>query len=285
MDSKTTEDAAHPAPPQRSAPPQRAAGFSPRGPANNNTAPDSQQRLWDDSRLAAPHEQDDKADRIRRMFNAISPTYERVNFVASVGRDRAWRRYTVRQAEVQSNERILDIACGTGDLARAFARAQPQLVVGLDFAQDMLRHAVDQSCESGVWVQADALRLPFADGSFDITACAFGVRNFQHLETGLREMHRVLKPGGRAMILEFTMPDSSLLRGLYHFYFAKIMPRLAAWISRDRTGAYQYLPRSVVSFLNARQLTELIEKVGFASVRAKPMTFGAVHVYRADKAS
>ena len=272
MDSKTPKDIT------------RAVGFSPRGPAHAHTIHDSEQRLWDNARLAAPHEQDDKADRIRRMFNAISPTYERVNFVASAGRDRVWRRHTVRQAEVQPNDRILDIACGTGDLARAFARAQPRLVLGLDFAGDMLRRAVDRTSETQLWVQADALRLPFADGSFDITACAFGVRNFQDLESGLREMHRVLKPGGRAMILEFTMPTSALLRGLYHFYFAKIMPRLAAWISRDRTGAYEYLPRSVVSFLNAQQLTELLKKVGFASVRAKSMTFGAVHLYRAEKA-
>ena len=273
MDSKTPQDVT------------RAVGFSPRGPAYDNTVHNSEQRLWDDARLATPHEQTDKADRIRRMFNAISPTYERVNFVASVGRDRVWRRQTVRQADVQPDDRILDIACGTGDLARAFARAKPRLVLGLDFAGDMLRRAVDRTSDTRLWVQADALRLPFANGSFDITACAFGVRNFQDLETGLREMHRVLKPGGRAMILEFTMPTNALLRGLYHFYFAKIMPRLAAWISRDRTGAYQYLPRSVVSFLNAQQLTELLKKVGFASVRAKAMTFGAVQLYRAEKES
>ena len=271
---------------ERVSEPQRAAGsdFSSRGLGRTNTAGGSEHRLWDQERLTDPHQQSDKSDRIRRMFDCIAPTYERVNTVASAGRDRRWRFETVRLAGIKPTDRVLDIACGTGDLARAFVRA-PAQVVGLDFAGEMLRRAVDNSPRACRWVRGDALQLPFADDAFDVTSCAFGVRNFQNLETGLREMHRVLKPGGRAMILEFSMPTNPVLRRIYHFYFAKIMPKLAAGISRDRTGAYDYLPSSVVSFATPPEMIDQLSSAGFESVGATRLTFGIVYIYRADKAA
>ena len=241
--------------------------------------------LWDEDRLADPHSQSDKAARVRRMFDDIAPTYERVNTLASAGRDRAWRRETVRLAEVKPADHVLDIACGTGDLAEAFAHAGARRLVGVDFASQMLLRSIDRVPGRAGWIQGDALRLPFADATFDITCCAFGVRNFQNLETGLGEMHRVLKPGGRAMILEFSTPAQPVLRGIYQFYFTRILPKLATWISGDRTGAYRYLPRSVRTFVTPAQIIELLKKVGFSSAQATSRTCGIVHIVRADKAA
>ena len=264
---------------------QGAAGFSLRDDPHHNS-PDARARsLWDDERLADPHSQNDKAVRVRRMFDDIAPTYERVNTLASAGRDRAWRRETVRLAEIKPADRVLDIACGTGDLTEAFARAGACRIVGIDFASQMLLRALDRVPGQAGWIQGDALRLPFADETFDITCCAFGVRNFQDLEKGLGEMHRVLKPGGRAVILEFSMPVQPVLRGIYQFYFVKILPRLATWISGDRTGAYNYLPSSVRTFVTPSQMIELLKKVGFSSARATSRTCGIVHIVRADKAT
>jgi len=219
------------------------------------------------------------------MFNAIAPTYERVNRVFSVRRDAYWRRRAVALAGVGRADVVLDIACGTGDLARAMAARGPRLVIGCDFARAMLVQAAEHATTPLVCIEADALRLPLADGSVTATGCAFGVRNFENLDSGLREMHRVLTPGGRAVILEFTRPASRLIRAGYEFYTARLMPLLASWLSRDRTGAYRYLPRSVVSFLDAGQMCDRLVAAGFRRVQATPLTCGVVTVYVAHKAS
>ena len=266
-------------------PAQRPAATSLRDHPCENS-PDARARsLWDENWLADPHSQADKAARVRQMFDDIAPTYERVNTLASAGRDRGWRRETVRLAEIKPADRVLDIACGTGDLTEAFARAGARRIVGIDFASQMLLRSLDRAPGRAGWIQGDALRLPFADETFDITCCAFGVRNFQHLEAGLGEMHRVLRPGGRAVILEFSMPTQPILRGIYQFYFAKILPKLATWISGDRTGAYNYLPSSVQTFVTPPQLIEILKKVGFSSARATSRTCGIVHMVRAEKAT
>jgi len=216
------------------------------------------------------------------MFNAIAPTYELVNTLFSGGRDAAWRRKAVELARVTHEDDVLDVACGTGDFARAFIKARPRSVIGSDFAHDMLRRALGRS-PAIRWSEADALRLPFADASFSIVSCAFGVRNFADLDVGLREMYRVLRVGGRAVVLEFTRPTNRLFRVAYEIYCHRLMPRVASWISRDKTGAYRYLPRSVVSFLDARQMSDRLRGVGFAAVRAVPRTLGAVTIYVAEK--
>jgi demethylmenaquinone methyltransferase/2-methoxy-6-polyprenyl-1,4-benzoquinol methylase len=243
--------------------------------------------VWDEERLAEVHTQADKARRVQRMFDAIAPTYERINTLFSGGRDRHWRRATVRAADVRPGDAVLDIACGTGDLLRAFQRFAPQSghLVGLDFAHEMLRRAAERSRSGQAWCEADGQRLPFADASFNVTSCAFGVRNFQDLDRGLAEMYRVLRPGGRAMILEFSRPANRLIRGVHEFYTGRIMPWGAALIARDRSGAYRYLPRSVVSFLDADQMDARLRSAGFATTTARPLTFGVVTLYRADKSA
>ncbi len=240
--------------------------------------------LWDDG-LHSPHTHGDKAARVRRMFDSIAPTYQLVNSVFSVGRDRAWRRRSVALTRPMVSDRVLDIACGTGDLTRAFKahHTAPGVVVGCDFAHRMLTHAGGGGVDDTGWVQADALSLPFRSGSFTITSCAFGVRNFQDLQVGLSEMYRVLAPGGRAVILEFTRPSNRIWRWVYELYASKIMPAGAALVSGDRTGAYRYLPCSVVSFSDVGAMCRHLRNAGFDTVTAAPMTFGVVTIYVAIK--
>lgn len=234
--------------------------------------------IWDNSRLADPHAQPDKARRVQRMFDGIAPTYERVNRVLSAGRDAYWRHRAVQLAEIQPTDHVLDVACGTGDFARAFAAARPARVVGSDFSAGMLSLAATRPAPVE-WCRADALVLPFANESFDVVSCAFGVRNFQNLDAGLREMRRILRPGGRVCILEFTMPKSRLFGRFYLFYFRRVLPRLASIISRDRSGAYDYLPQSVSTFLDAPGMACTMESAGFERVTFTSVTFGIATIY------
>ncbi len=241
---------------------------------------------WDDATLRRPHAQPDKAARVRSMFDAIAPTYERVNRVASFGRDAAWRRRAVAAAAVRPADVLLDVACGTGDMIRAFDAAPmpPERLIGADFSGGMLSRGHYEGLRRPLQLlQADAQRLPLADASVDIVSCAFGVRNFQDLAAGLAEMQRVLRPGGRVVILEFALPESPLLRVPYRLYTEFILPRLGRWLSRDRSGAYRYLPQSVRSFARRRELAALLETAGFAEVTATPMNLGGVVLYRAVK--
>jgi len=244
---------------------------------------ESRREAWDAAALRDPHAQPDKAARVRRMFDAIAPTYERVNRLTSAGRDRVWRRRAVSLAAVRADDRVLDLACGTGDLAREFLSAGPARVVGADFAEQMLQFAAARPSAGLTWCRADAHRLPFADGSFSIVSCAFGVRNFQDLSRGLREMRRVLGRGGRAVIVEFGLPRGRMLRAAYQMYFEHVLPRVAGLISRDRTGAYEYLPRSVETFLDRAGMCAALREAGFAEVEAHSMTFGVAEIYIARK--
>ncbi len=252
----------------------------------------SDEPAWKAELLRAPHAAPDKAARVRRMFNGIAPRYKLVNSLFSVGRDAVWRRKAVQLATVREDDVCLDIACGTGDFARAFASAGARVVVGCDFAHQMLMRAACFSPRStarvktrrSLWCEADALRLPFRSASFSIASCAFGVRNFVDLDAGLAEMFRVLRPDGRAVILEFTRPPNRAARAIYEFYSNRIMPAAATLISGDRSGAYRYLPRSVVSFLRPEEMCTRLRRAGFAPARATPLTMGIVTVYVAARA-
>lgn len=242
-----------------------------------------QNPLWDDSRLADPHGQPDKAARVRAMFDGIAPTYALVNRVLSAGRDSYWRRAAVALAKAAPADRVLDIACGTGDFALAMGKAAPALIVGCDFSAEMLRFAARGNRRSVIWCRADALALPFPDASYSLVSCAFGVRNFQDLSRGIAEMYRVLAPGGRAVVLEFSIPRAPLLASLYLWYFHRVLPRLAAWISRDRSGAYRYLPYSVASFVENEAMAARFRDAGFGRVEHRPLTIGIVTVFIAWK--
>ena len=242
---------------------------------------------WDDDTLRAPHTQSDKAARVERMFDAIAPTYERVNRLVSFGRDAAWRRRAVAAARVGSDDVVLDICCGTGDMLRALAKATPtpRLIIGVDFAADMLACG-EYSCIGSpiTLLRADGLRLPMRGESVDVVTSAFGVRNFQDLDAGLREMYRVLRLGGRVVILEFALPENPLARWGYRFYCERVLPRLASWVSRDETGAYRYLPSSIRTFERRAAMVARLEHAGFRGVRTTPMNMGGVVIYRGEKA-
>ncbi len=213
-------------------------------------------------------------DGVESMFDRIAPVYDAMNRVMTAGLDRRWRRLTA-QAVVRPGDRVLDACCGTGDLAVAARRAGASSVVGLDFAERMLERARRKSLEIE-WVRGDLLALPFAEGSFDAATVGFGVRNVADLERALRELRRVLRPGGRLGILEITQPRG-LLRPFFSVWFDRVVPLLGKLLPGGR--AYTYLPASVRRFPAADELAGLLESCGFADVGVRMLggTIVALH--------
>jgi demethylmenaquinone methyltransferase/2-methoxy-6-polyprenyl-1,4-benzoquinol methylase len=247
--------------------------------------------VWTDRDLAGdPHAAVDKADRVRRMFAAIAHRYDLNNRLHSFGRDQAWRRRAVALAQVGPSDDILDVACGTGDLAEAFADVGPASVTGLDFTPAMLDLARTKAARRPAteaprptYVEGDAMDLPFADATFDVVSIAFGIRNVADPGKALGEFRRVLRPGGRVVVLEFGEPSNRLLRLANAFYTRRVMPFTAALVAKDRTGAYRYLPSSVRSFSDPSTLAGLIKAARFEQVRSHQLTFGVcvAHIGRA----
>lgn len=224
-----------------------------------------------------PHARGDKADRVRRMFSSIAGSYDLNNRLHSIWQDQAWRRAAVRLAHPRTADRVLDVACGTGDLTLAFARSRPapSSVTGLDFTPQMLDVARCKSApHEASFIEGDAMNLPFADSSFDVLSIAFGIRNVSDPARALREFRRVLAPGGRLVVLEFGQPRQPILRWLNSVYTRRVMPLTASVIARDRSGAYRYLPRSVESFLDPAALARAVAHAGFSDVTQHPLTFG-----------
>ncbi|MBN1844771.1 MAG: bifunctional demethylmenaquinone methyltransferase/2-methoxy-6-polyprenyl-1,4-benzoquinol methylase UbiE [Sedimentisphaerales bacterium] len=253
---------------------------------------------WNRRTLKDPHRLPDKRRRVREMFASIAGTYDLLNHLLSFNRDRSWRWRAVELARIQPDESLLDLCCGTGDLALAFAagRPRPALICGVDFVEPMLRlaqnkvasarkrRAIDRFNSNGIiWLCSDAELLPFADDCFDCASCAFGLRNLQHLDRCLREMHRILKPTGRCVILEFALPENRLLAGLYAGYFRLVLPWIATMIAWRRKDAYLYLPESVRSFGSAPMLIETLRKAGFEAERVEKLSGGIVMAYVARK--
>ena len=241
---------------------------------------------WDEQKLVDPHRVPDKAQRVREMFAAIARSYDLNNRVHSLWRDQAWRRKTVELCHVKSTDTVIDVACGTGDLAMAFARRRPKRVIGLDFTHEMLQVAGHKNAEMAAvgpvpmgYADGDAMRLPVRDEAADVVSIAFGIRNVADPAGAIGEFYRILRPGGRLAILEFSLPRNPLLRGLYNSYFKHILPRTATWIARDKSGAYKYLPQSVNTFIDRPQMTSLMSEAGFASVALHPLTFGIAVAY------
>lgn len=247
---------------------------------------------WSDAELATnPHAHAEKAGKVRGMFGAIAGHYDLNNRLHSFGRDQAWRKFAVRRADLKPTDRVLDVACGTGDLTKAFADALERMgrkkegaeapVVGLDFTPEMLDVARERKMTPLTeYIEGDAMDLPFADGSFDVVSIAFGIRNVSRPEVALGEFRRVLRPGGRLIVLEFGKPGFAPIRWGNDFYCNVIMPRTATLISRDKSGAYKYLPRSVETFLTKDQMIERMTAAGFEGVEAKGLTFGVCVCYR-----
>jgi demethylmenaquinone methyltransferase / 2-methoxy-6-polyprenyl-1,4-benzoquinol methylase len=240
--------------------------------------------VWNDSLLSNPHAVADKRLRVRQMFAAIAPSYDLNNRLHSLWMDQWWRRRAVQLANLQPTDRVVDVACGTGDLTLRFAGAlpacQPGQVVGIDFTHEMLPIAHRKSAGVPIlWLNGDALSLPLPDASADVVSIAFGIRNVADPAAACREFRRVLRPSGRLIILEFSLPVNPILRGMYNLYFRKILPRTATWISGDKTGAYKYLPESVNTFIDRGAMMRMMNEAGFEGISQHPMTFGVCVCY------
>jgi demethylmenaquinone methyltransferase/2-methoxy-6-polyprenyl-1,4-benzoquinol methylase len=217
------------------------------------------------------------AEGVRRMFDRIAPVYDAMNRLMTAGLDQRWRRVTVRRT-VRQADRVLDACCGTGDLAVAARAAGAAQVVGVDFSERMLERARRKAPELE-WVQADVLALPFDDASFDSAVVGFGVRNVENLEAALRELRRVLRPGGRLGILEITIPRG-LLAPFYRLWFDRVVPLLGRLLPGG--AAYTYLPASVRRFPGPEELGELLGACGFGSVEFRLFAGGIVALHAGE---
>lgn len=257
---------------------------------------DPQAAAWTDRELADPHGDAEKQRRVRDMFTAIARAYDLNNRVHSLWMDQLWRRHAVRRAGVKPGERVLDVACGTGDLTEAFARmTEASSVVGLDYTPAMLdlaRVKQERLGEKGVgavapervsYLVGDAQDLPFESGAFDVLSIAFGIRNVQVPEAALAEFHRVLSPGGRLIVLEFDQPKIAPVRWFNSFYAGWVMPRTATLISGDKSGAYRYLPKSVSAFMTRPEMIAAIEGAGFGTPMVRGLSMGICACYSAVK--
>ncbi len=230
----------------------------------------------------------DKGRGVRKMFDTIAPRYDLLNRLLSFGIDRRWRRFAVSQLQVPAGGRVLDIATGTCDVALEIAARTDSSVqiVGEDFTQGMLVQGQKKLNQSPLGrrimlVNAPCEEIPHQDSSFDAITIAFGIRNVVDREQGLREMVRILKPGGRAVILEFSNPRSRLFRSLYNFYFRRLLPAIGGLFSQR--SAYQYLPDSVLEFPAQERFCALMKEAGFSAVSYTDLTFGISTVYVGDK--
>ncbi len=226
---------------------------------------------------------------IRRMFGAIAPRYDLLNVLLSMGQDSRWRRKSLRTLELQPGEVLLDLAAGTADVALEAARAQPELrlALALDFSEPMLLLARKKIEAAGAAVPilpaaADAVALPLHDAAADAVAIAFGIRNVVDVPAALAEMFRVLRPGGRLLILEFANPKGKLFGPVFRWYFKRVMPVLGGLISGSR-AAYEYLPRSVDEFFEPEKLRGLMSDAGFYIRSVRRYCFGIVNAYTGEK--
>lgn len=228
-----------------------------------------------------------KKEKVQEMFNGIASKYDLLNHLLSMGIDKSWRRKAMRELERRRRDVVLDIACGTGDFSIEALRHGVGRVVGADISENMLAVAREKARVRGLedrleFRYGDSENLDFGDGTFDAVTVAFGVRNFEHLERGLSEMCRVLRPGGKVVILEFSIPDRFPMKQLYRFYFKQILPRVGGLVSGDRK-AYEYLPASVFAFPQGKRFLEIMRSCGYRNVTQQRLTFGIASLYTGVK--
>ena len=223
------------------------------------------------------------------MFNDIAPSYDRLNHLMSLGIDNIWRKKALKEIVDGTQQQILDVACGTGDSTIAIAKAMEPggRVTGIDISAGMMEPLMRKADHEGVHdriklLQADALQMPFEADSFHRVTCAFGIRNFEDRKKGLAEFLRVLKPGGRAVILELGIPDKPFIKALYDIYFRHILPLIGGIISGNR-AAYRYLPESVYAFPRPETFCAMMERAGFHNVRHRNFTFGLCRLFIGEK--
>jgi demethylmenaquinone methyltransferase/2-methoxy-6-polyprenyl-1,4-benzoquinol methylase len=224
-----------------------------------------------------------KKPHIERMFDSIAPRYDVLNRVLSGGVDQQWRRIVLKEVLEAQPDRLLDVATGTADLALMAARKGVPKVIGVDIANQMLevgrvkvtKADLDDRVEL---LNGDAEKLPFSDQQFDVATVAFGVRNFEDLAAGLKQIHRVLRPGGKLVVLEFSRPKAFPIKQLYAFYNRYVLPVIGRLVSGD-SGAYTYLPESIAVFPEGDAFLDWMKEAGFEGRRARRLTFGIASVY------
>ena len=225
---------------------------------------------------------------IAAMFDRISPKYDALNHLLSLNIDKVWRRKTAKAVAKSQPKTILDLATGTADLAIALAKCNPQAhIIGMDISEKMLEIGKEKVSKKGLANQielrlGDAATLPFESNTFDAVTVAFGVRNFENLEHGLSEIQRVLKPNGRAVILEFSMPERFPIKQLYALYFKHLLPAIGKAVSKDG-NAYSYLPLSVEQFPKPKVFLRMQAEKGLENGMAKPLSFGIASLYTSTK--
>jgi demethylmenaquinone methyltransferase / 2-methoxy-6-polyprenyl-1,4-benzoquinol methylase len=228
-----------------------------------------------------------KKEQVEEMFNSIAHRYDFLNRFLSLGIDRGWRKKAISYLKPLAPKLILDVATGTGDLALEAMSLNPNKIIGLDIAEQMLVVGREKIAYKGLsniieMVNGDSENLPFPDNNFDAITVAFGVRNFQNLSKGLKEMNRVLKPSGRIVVLEFSKPNTFPFKQGYNFYFTYILPVLGNMLSNSK-NAYTYLPESVKHFPEGADFVDYLHHAGFKNMIVKPLTFGTCSLYIADK--
>lgn len=223
------------------------------------------------------------------MFDQIAPSYDRLNHLLSLNVDKLWRSYALKEIVDGTPQQILDVACGTGDstISIAAAAGAGSRVTGVDISEGMMARVMEKAAHEGVHDRirlqvADGENLPFPEGAFHRVTCAFGIRNFEHKELGLKEFHRVLKPGGKAVILELSVPKNRLVRRFYDLYFKHILPWIGGRISGNRE-AYRYLPASVHAFPAPETFLRMMQAAGFNAVRHKSLSLGLCRMYVGEK--
>lgn len=234
------------------------------------------------------NEAEGKKDQVSRMFNRIAPYYDFLNRLLSLGIDTIWRKKAIRQLKAIDPKNVLDIATGTADLALETARQlNPDKIVGVDISTEMLEIGRTKIKKRGlesliVLQEGDSENLPFEDNTFDAITVAFGVRNFENLEKGLAEMHRVLKKNGRLIVLEFSKPRLFPFKQLFTLYFKYLLPVIGRFTSKD-PNAYRYLYESVQAFPDGKQFLAILSKTGYKSNQCIPLTLGICSIYSAGK--
>ncbi len=228
-----------------------------------------------------------KKEMVQNMFNNIAPKYDLLNHLLSAGIDKGWRRKVRKALAAGHPEIILDVATGTGDLAIELAKLPVKKIIGIDIAEDMLEIGKKKVAKKGfdqiiTLEPGDSEAIRYEDNYFDAITVAFGVRNYENLEKGLREMYRVLKPGKKVAILEFSKPSSFPMKNIYQFYFNYILPGVGRMVSKD-SSAYTYLPQSVARFPENKEFMNVLLKVGFRNPQQNRLTFGIATLYLAEK--
>ena len=228
-----------------------------------------------------------KKAQVAEMFNNIAGRYDFLNHFLSMGIDKGWRRKAIAEVAKIKPEMILDVATGTGDMAISASALHPLKITGVDIADQMLeigrKKIAAKNLAALITLQTgDSEAMPFDTGTYDAVMCAYGARNFEHLEAGISEMCRVLRPGGKVVILEFSRPARFPVKQLYNFYFRYILPTLGKLVSRH-SKAYTYLPESVMAFPEGKNFCDILVKCGFKDAKARPLTFGITSLYTAFK--